>query len=166
MVIAQGSHAPMRGIEVYRGRPIFYDPGDLLRNGRVDKHPADFYLRWGYGPEARKADAGPHDGYAGREAVFGWREDAEDVVRSPLSTYSDDPGFFIPVCHMRGDGSISRVDIHPIYCMSGNRTVTGLPAFATGERAQTILGLLQELSEPYGTELRIEGDKAYLDLEA
>src|SRR5690606_24018445 len=27
LFIAQGSHAPMRGIEIYKGCPIFYDPG-------------------------------------------------------------------------------------------------------------------------------------------
>jgi poly-gamma-glutamate synthesis protein (capsule biosynthesis protein) len=164
VVIAQGSHAPMRGIEVYRGRPIFYDPGDLFRLGRADKQPADFYLRWGYGPEARFPDAGPHDAYRAREAVFGWGAGARDLIKSPREIYSHDPGFFIPVCHVGEGFRIARVTLRPAVWLAGPKSGAGLPAFAEADRAAEILERVAELSAPYGTEITIDGDVGTIEI--
>jgi poly-gamma-glutamate capsule biosynthesis protein CapA/YwtB (metallophosphatase superfamily) len=42
--IGQGSHAKPRGIELYKKRPIFYDPGDFIgMSNTVTRLPADFF---------------------------------------------------------------------------------------------------------------------------
>ncbi len=164
LFIAQGSHAPMRGIEIYKGVPIFYDPGDLFRLGRPDKVPADFYTRWGYGPEARQPNAGPVEAYSARNAVFGWGDQPKEMFPTPREIYSHEPGFFIPVCEMTPEYRVSRVTITPCVWLKGRKAESGLPGVARGDRAQAILRKLAELSAPYGTEITITGDTAVIDL--
>jgi poly-gamma-glutamate capsule biosynthesis protein CapA/YwtB (metallophosphatase superfamily) len=165
VVIAQGSHAPMRGIEIYKARPIFYDPGDLfLIGGRFDRQPADFYLRWGHGPEARLPAAGLPEALLARRRVLAWGDDAKDRIPVPRTRYSHEPGFFVPVCSVGSDFRIERVTIHPCVWLRGNRSHTGLPALATGARAEAVLREVDALSRPYGTELRIDNDKARIEI--
>jgi poly-gamma-glutamate capsule biosynthesis protein CapA/YwtB (metallophosphatase superfamily) len=167
VVIAQGSHAPMRGIEIYQGRPIFYDPGDLfLIGGRFDRQPADFYLRWGHGPEARRPGAGLPEAVLARRRVLAWGDDAQDRIPIPRTRYSHEPGFFLPVCSVGEDFSIERVAIHPCVWLEGNRSHTGLPALARGAQAEAVLRRLDELCRPYGTELRLDADTAYIEIGA
>lgn len=162
--IAQGSHAPIRGIEIYKGRPIFYDPGDLFRLGRPDKVPSDFYTRWGYGPEARVPNAGPVEAYIARNAVFGWGDQPKEMFPTPSEIYSHEPGFFIPVCEMTPDYRVTKITITPCIWLKGSKAEYGLPGIARGEAAQKILNRLAELSEPYGTKIKICGDIAEIDL--
>lgn len=164
LFIAQGSHAPMRGIEIYKGCPIFYDPGDLFRLGRPDKVPADFYTRWGYGPAARQPNAGPPEAYAARNAVFGWGDQPKEMFPTPREIYSHAPGFFIPVCETGPDFRVTRITITPCIWLSGSKAEGGLPGIATGAAAQAILRKLAALSAPYGTGITITGDTAEIDL--
>ena len=56
--VAEGSHAPLRGIEVYKNRPIFYDPGDFMgMSSTVTRLPSDSYWILGYDSEVRKWEA-------------------------------------------------------------------------------------------------------------
>lgn len=187
LVVAQGSHAPIRGIEIYHGRPIFYDPGDLfVMGGRGERQPQDYYMRWGYGPEARELGAGlpevrvarqrvslgglageqqPHSGGEGEGGGEQESAPSRATVASPAhSGYSDDPGFFIPRCTVNADFTVNHITIHPAVWLTGHRSEAGLPAIATGQRAQEILAHLSDLCEPYGTKLRIDGDLAHIDL--
>lgn len=44
--IGEGSHAPLRGIEIYKNKAIFYDPGDfIVMNNTITRLPSDFYSR-------------------------------------------------------------------------------------------------------------------------
>ena len=162
--IAQGSHAPIRGIQIHAGRPIFYDPGDLFRLGRPDKVPADFYPRWGYGPEARQPGAGPAEAYLARNTVFGWGDRPKDMFPTPIEIYAHEPGFFIPVCEMTPDYRVTKIRITPCVWLEGSKAVGGLPAIARGEAAAAVLNRLADLSAPYGTKIRITGDTAEIDL--
>src|SRR5690606_25187692 len=49
--IAEGAHSLLRGIEIYRGKPIFYDPGDLFKDGNSKIRPLSEYY-WTQGTEA------------------------------------------------------------------------------------------------------------------
>jgi poly-gamma-glutamate capsule biosynthesis protein CapA/YwtB (metallophosphatase superfamily) len=167
MVIAQGSHAPMRGIEIHRGRPIFYDPGEPFPGGgRVEPQPADFYLRWGNGPEARRPDAGLPEALSARRRVLPLGDGTTAVVAAPRSRFSQDPGFVIPVCTVGPDFTIERVTLRPGVWLAGDRSRAGLPVLASGLRAEAVLRHIDELSRPFGTELQIEGDQASIDLDA
>jgi poly-gamma-glutamate synthesis protein (capsule biosynthesis protein) len=160
VVIVQGAHAPMRGIEIHRGRPIFYDPGDLVKVGRPDRQPADYYARWGFGKEARLPDAGIAEAYPAGARMFGAA--GRDFRVSPCEAYSREPGFFVPVCEVGEDLRISRISLHPMRWLTGTRQETGLPALCDGPRATEILKHLATLSEPYGTSIAIDGSVGYI----
>jgi hypothetical protein len=158
VVVVQGSHAPLRGIEVRDGVPIFYEPGDLFRLGRPDKVPQDFYTRWGYGEKPRAADAGPPEAYEARKNVYGWGDGTPDFILSPKTMYGAEPGFVVPICHLAPGGAVTQIDLHPMRYVQANKQDTGLPGRARGEEAAAVLAWLQELSAPYGTEIVVDGD--------
>jgi Bacterial capsule synthesis protein PGA_cap len=163
-VIVQGSHAPIRGIEIYQGAPIFYDPGPLFRLGRRDKQPQDFYTRWGNGPDARSASAGILEAFAAREGALGSSARTHDV-RSPLEGVSHDPGFFIPVCQVDSENHrVTRVTLYPASWMTTPRAATGFPMTAPSGTAEATLDLVASLSGSYGTRVHIQGNAATIDL--
>ena len=153
--LAQGSHAPLRGIEIYKGRPIFYDPGDPFALGRADRVPADFYLRWGYDPKARRPGATPADAYEAWKPVFG-RDPESGAILSPKEPYSRNPGFVLPVCQFNSDLELHGITLYPATWLMHPRSHEGLPALAKDEQGTQILRRVEQLSEPYGTEIRIE----------
>lgn len=151
VVLVQGSHAPMRGIEVFEGVPILYDPGPLFRLGRREAQPHDFYLRWGNPPAVRSFDAELAD-------AFGARDDTHVAmpVLSPMEGNGHEPGFFLPVCEV--DATTHRVlavDLHPMTWSRARRASTGFPAVAPPETAVAVLERVAELSKPYGTTVAI-----------
>lgn len=162
VVIVQGSHSPLRGIEIHRGRPIFYDTGDILGvGGRWSVQPDEFYRRWGHdGPETRRLDAGVPEVFGSHMRLL-----ETGKVPSPRTIYTHGLGFFVPVLTVRDDYSISGVTIHPGANLTGSRAQAGLPSLAKGERAQAILQQLDELCRPYNTKLQIDGEQAYIDLD-
>ena len=62
-------------------------------------------------------------------------------------------------------GQLKEVELHPID-MGYGRPIPqrGRPVLAEGEMAQEILKWLQDVSEPYGTEITIEGEVGYIRL--
>ena len=162
VVIVQGSHAPMRGIEIHRGRPIFYDPGDLVKVGRPDRQPADYYLRPGFGHESRRPDATIADAYAASARMFGAGSAAFRV--SPTEGYSREPGFFVPVCTVGERMEVESVELHPMRWMTGTRQAAGLPSAVTGDAARAVLEHAAALSEPYGTRIAIQAGTGHIRL--
>jgi hypothetical protein len=156
VVLVQGSHAPMRGIEVHGGVPIFYDPGPLFRLGRREAQPHDFYMRWGNDDFVRSFDAGLLDAFGARDTATGGAGSGK-IVHSPLEGNDHEPGFVVPVCTVDADThTVASVDLHPMTWSKTCRATTGFPARASGPRAQAILSRVAELSEPYGTTLSLE----------
>jgi hypothetical protein len=156
VVLLQGSHAPMRGIEIRDGVPIFYDPGPLFRLGRREAQPHDFYMRWSNDDSVRSFDAGLLDAFGARDTATGGPSSG-NIVRSPLEGNDHEPGFVVPVCTVDADThTVISVELHPMVWSTARRATTGFPARASGERAQAILARVAELSEPYGTTLSVE----------
>lgn len=158
IVLVQGSHAPMRGIEIRCGIPVFYDPGPLFRLGRREAQPQDFYLRWGNRGPVRSLDAGPLDAFGERDHALGGAG-SRKTVHSPAEGNNHDPGFVVPVCIV--DAATHRVisvQLHPMTWSSASRATTGFPVLARGPRAQAILSHLGELSSPYGTVVSVDTD--------
>ncbi len=61
------------------------------------------------------------------------------------------------------DGKLSEVRLHPIELTYNVRMAQrGLPRLASPEAAQRILTRLQDLSEPLGTVIRIEGGVGFI----
>ena len=151
-VIGHGPHV-LRGIEVYEGAPIFYSLGDfMIQNETVSRLPAEIYERYGLDAhESLPADlfdervfdeAGNRTGFLSDEAFW------ETVV---------------PVCEY-GPNGLERVELHPATLgFEGSRSERGWPRAAESEAAIRILTRLAGLSEPYGTQIRIDGDVGVIE---
>ena len=141
----------MRGIEVFAGVPILYDPGPLFRLGRREAQPQDFYARWGNDARVRSLDAGLLDAFGARDTALGGEGSAKAVL-SPRQGYEHHPGFFVPVCEVDASTHrVTRVELHPMGWSQASRAASGFPVRATGPAAKEVLDHVAELSVPYGT---------------
>jgi poly-gamma-glutamate synthesis protein (capsule biosynthesis protein) len=134
--VGHGPHV-LRGIELYNGGIIFYSLGDLVfQNETVALQPADNYDNYDLGPQAVAADF-----YDARTSF----------VNNPLVWES-----VVARVTFR-DGKLAAVELHPITLGHGlPRAQRGRPLLAGGETAARIIGDLRRLSEPLGTEVRLE----------
>jgi poly-gamma-glutamate capsule biosynthesis protein CapA/YwtB (metallophosphatase superfamily) len=150
--VAQGSHAPLRGIEIYHGRPIFYDPGDFIKMSRTTaRQPADFYMRPDYGATARAWNATFSEGQDAKEAAYN--------PINPPAAYSTKPGVVLARCHFAPSGMFDQLELVPVNFLSRPRSALGIPTVATGGAARAVLEHIQRLSKPFGTDIRIKGDR-------
>ena len=157
--VAQGSHAPFRGIEIHRGRPIFYDPGDLVLMSRtISRLPADFYWRI---PDAnRRRQASTADGM-----------DALDTY-PPKPPYNPPGGFFaqpvtgalVPVCSFDRDNRLVEIKLHPVTLTKTPRSRRGLPLQAQPDVAREIIEFVATLSAPYGTTIKFHDNAGLVEL--
>jgi poly-gamma-glutamate capsule biosynthesis protein CapA/YwtB (metallophosphatase superfamily) len=143
--VAEGSHAPTRGIEVYRNRPIFYDPGDFISmSATVTRLPSDSYWRAGYTPNVRQWEATPADNFDSRAAL--------PKPLSPPGGYFTAPvnGSVVAVCSF-AEGRLAGVKLHPFTRAHGPRSRAGIPMMADPATGKRIIAYLGELSAPFGT---------------
>lgn len=149
--IGQGSHAPLRGIEIYKGKPIFYDPGDFIgMSNTVTRMPADFYSRPGYDTGVSKWEATPADGFDARGALPKRLNppggtSSEQVVGSVVALYSLDE-----------EGKEDELKVYPITMIRKPRSKSGISLLAEAETAKKIVGYLQDLSAPFHTEIELK----------
>ena len=140
--IGHGPHR-IRGIEVYRGKPIFYSLANfVMQNETVELQPHDNYAAQGL----------PH------EAQPGEFQDVR-IDRAGSSSFPAGKMFWesvVPVVEFQG-GELAEVRLYPITLgFQSPRPVRGRPMLADDALGQEILEELTELSNPYGTSLKIE----------
>ncbi len=139
--VGHGPHV-LRGIEIYKGKPIFYSLGDFIfQNETVPFQPADNYQRYDLEPEALVAD------------FYDARQSSGGFPANPLIWES-------VVARIRYlDGEVAEIQLHPITLGHGSpRPRRGRPLMARGELAAKILGDVQRLSEAMGTTVEIRDD--------
>jgi len=145
-------HGPhfLRGIEIYRNRPIFYSLGNFIfQNESVLWLPDEAYRRFGLGYDQTPGD------YLDTRSGGGER------------AFAGDPVFWqsvVAVCNYAG-GQLREVLLHPID-MGHGRPIPqrGRPVLAEGPIAQQTLKWLQDVSRPFGTEIAIQGDVGVIRL--
>jgi poly-gamma-glutamate synthesis protein (capsule biosynthesis protein) len=132
--VGHGPHI-LRGIEIYKGKPIFYDLGE-------------FFREWDWSCDC---NVSPNGDVTQAENVVGGLE-ARGVVE-PINYES-------AIALSKFDkGRMQEVVIFPIWArQDGPLSRRGLPMTAPPEIAQRILQRLQKLSEPFGTRMTIEGN--------
>lgn len=148
-------HGPLqlRGIEIYKGKPIFYSMGMLFyQNELVKVLPKDFYDRFNLGPDAR-----PSEAFAG-VPYFKPQSKTDIHYRSVIARV---------VFH---DGHPSRVILTPIELNVGDPVAklpdVGAPYLASPAVGREILEYLQKLSAPYGTKINIENGIGIININA
>jgi len=146
--LGHGPHQ-LRGIEVYRGRPIFYSLGNFvfmentqqpLTRGAYDKDGLREYETEAEFLERKRV-----------HGVFGEQIWYESVVA---------------VSRFNGDGALRAVELHPIELhWDGPRDADrGIPRLADPPTAERILRRLQRLSKAFGTEIAIREGVGHLSL--
>ena len=146
---AHGPHA-LRGIEIYKGKPIFYSLGNFIfQNEAVQWVPEPAYSGQSLGVDATPGDWGHQRSGGGKYGFAG------DLVhyRSAVCTVDF------------SDGKLKEIKIYPID-MGFQKVIAqrGRPVLAEGESAQWSLERLKEASKVFGTEIKIEGDVGFVKL--
>src|SRR5581483_2137450 len=141
VVAGHGPHF-LRGIEIYKGRPIFYSLGNFVfHNDTVRWQPEPAYARQGLGAEHTPGD-------------WGAARSGEGAYGFPV-----DSAFYhsvIAVCFF-DDWELREVRLYPIDLGFGKTmSQRGRPLAATPPVADEVLQWLQRLSQPYGTQIENE----------
>jgi poly-gamma-glutamate capsule biosynthesis protein CapA/YwtB (metallophosphatase superfamily) len=138
VVVGHGPHV-LRGIEIYRGKPIFYSLGDFIfQNETLDRLPYENYEPYELGPDSHVADFNDARYDLDRRSFPANREIWEAVVAAP---------------RWQGEELVELV-LHPISLGFGQpRWVRGRPMLATGELAEKIIEDIRVRSERFGTEI-------------
>jgi poly-gamma-glutamate synthesis protein (capsule biosynthesis protein) len=143
MFLAHGPHF-LRGIEIYKNRPIFYSLGNFIfQNETVRRVPDPAYRGMGLSYDHTPGD-------------WGLERSLGETVG-----FAADPVFYrsaVPVCRYE-NGELKEVLIYPIELGFGQpMSQRGRPVLADSRVAQDVLKWLQRLSKPYGTNIEIKGD--------
>lgn len=159
IVLNQGTHSPLRGIELYAGSPIFYDPGDLIMMlDSIDRQPAAYFDRFAADLDCPPWEAGVSDVYEARPAAY-------HNAQNPPGGYESGSvhGFVVPVCEFDDDYRLERIELTPGGFLEGSHGRAGIPTRVSGEEANDILEYIAEASEPYDTDVVIDGDSGLIE---
>lgn len=146
VVIGHGPHA-LRGIEIYKGKVIFYSLGNFLF-------------------ETETVEYQPYDAFANRNMPLDMKVGSYMDDRSKNGTvgYGVLPEIWFSV--MAGwtmeNGAVTQVQLYPISLgMERKRSQKGTPVMTHDEK---VLEYLARLSEPYGTKIEIRDGAGYIDV--
>ena len=132
MVLGTGPHV-LRGIEIYKGRPIFYSLGDFIYQYRTpDRIPADILHQRDI-QMPRPLNVSVWD-----------RRESREVLESVM------------VRMVTNQGKLKRIQLLPI-TIDDEGPLYGVPKLAGTKRGAEILARMQKLSEPYGTKIVSKG---------
>jgi poly-gamma-glutamate synthesis protein (capsule biosynthesis protein) len=135
----------LQGIEVYRGKPIFYSLGNFIfENETIRRLPSDVYEMYGLGFEATPAD------------VYDCRTVDETGKRKGFAA---DPRYWrsvVAMCAFEGQ-DLSHIELHPVTLeFEKARHRRGCPRMATEPLARSVIGEIARLSAPFGTTIDYE----------
>lgn len=149
MFVGHGPHV-LRGVEIYKGKPILYSLGDFIfQNETLLRLPSENYETY-----ALEADKHVND----------FNDARYDFDRR---SFPADPLIWEAVVAMpkfRGK-QLTELAFHPITLGHGQaRSVRGRPLFAEGALGQKILGDLVKLSGEMGTTITVRDGIGYVEL--
>ncbi|RUW47263.1 CapA family protein [Mesorhizobium sp. M1A.F.Ca.ET.072.01.1.1] len=143
------NHGPhhVRGIEIYKGRPIFYALGNFFNQDLRSPVGADMFDAHGKDPRIdTDAEVSAHEmaiGYPTAEGFIPLRdaEFYESVIG--VSCFEDN--------------QLAEIRLYPIELRRLNRFANrGVPRLAPAAQGHAILNRIQELSEAFGTKIEID----------
>lgn len=146
--VGEGSHSPLRGIELYKTKPIFYDPGDFIDMFcTVTRLPFDSFWRLGHGPDLRKWETTATDNFDFRAAL--------PPPLNPPGGYFSAPvnGSVVGVCSFKSGGELVGIRLYPFTLISKPSSRVGIPIMADPGMGKQIIDYLKKLSAPFGTRI-------------
>jgi poly-gamma-glutamate capsule biosynthesis protein CapA/YwtB (metallophosphatase superfamily) len=153
--IQQGAHRGIGGIEVYKDRPIIYDPGDfIVMHNTVTRLPTDFYLNETYSAGETRLlpwDSTPSEAFDAREKLNPMKDYAPEVA-----------GSLVIVCIFEGN-SLRELRCYPVIHIT-NRPQSGIPILAKRDEAKRIIEYLGKMSSLYGTEVTQKDDVGIISI--
>ncbi|MBK3662772.1 CapA family protein [Bradyrhizobium diazoefficiens] len=149
--IGHGPHR-LRGIEIYKRRPIFYSLGNFIMDDLRTPVGADMFDAYGRDPRSHT--------------------DAEVTVSEMSEGYRTDPGFSDPVFYDSivtvsrfEKNQLTEIRLYPIDLGHSKRFANrGVPRLAPAPQANVILERLKAMSKPFGTHIAIEDDTGIIEL--
>ncbi len=148
VVVGHGPHQ-LRGIEIYKGKVIFYSLGNFaMMNNSLDQLPADVFDQFGVDPASATVP---------------------ELLQSRNTRSFADPRFYEAVVAKIGyaRGKANEVRLYPIDLgVDLTGAARGVPRTASKKIGQRILERLQRLSADYGTKIAIENGVGLIRLSA
>ena len=143
-------HGPhfTRGIEIYKGKPIFYGLGNFVFQNETYKWaPHDTYMTHGLGYEHTTADVWDTRTKKGTASHYSNAKYWHGIVAQPIFNGWD----------------LEEVRLHIVDLGYGQpRSRNGRPVLADDTVAGAALERLKRLSEPYGTKIKIVGNRGII----
>jgi poly-gamma-glutamate synthesis protein (capsule biosynthesis protein) len=151
LFVGHGPHV-LRGVEIYKGKPILYSLGDFIfQNETLLRLPSENYETYALDSAAHVAD-------------FNDRRYDNDKAGFPADRLIWEAVVAVPRFEGR---TLRELALHPITLGFGQgRTTRGRPLLAEGELAAKILGDVERLSKPFGTRLSIRNGVGYIETAA
>ncbi|MER8927726.1 CapA family protein [Mesorhizobium sp. M0859] len=149
--IGHGPHQ-LRGIEIYKGRPIFYSLGNFMFDNLQTPIGAEMFAAYGKDPRVNT--------------------DADLIVDVMVQGFETDGGFTNPVYYESliavsrfEQNRLSELRLYPVELGYSARFANrGVPRPAPAPQARAILERLQKLSESFGTEIAIQNEVGVIRL--
>jgi poly-gamma-glutamate synthesis protein (capsule biosynthesis protein) len=149
MFVGHGPHV-LRGVEIYKGKPILYSLGDFIfQNETLLRLPSENYEGLNLGTGAGVNDF--------NDARYNFDKSGFPADRMIWEAVVAVPTF-------RGE-RLTELALHPITLGFGkSRSVRGRPLFAEGEVGQKILGDITKLSAEMGTKITVRNGVGFVEL--
>jgi poly-gamma-glutamate capsule biosynthesis protein CapA/YwtB (metallophosphatase superfamily) len=149
LFVGHGPHV-LRGIEIYKGKPILYSLGDFIfQNETLQRLPSENYETYDLGTASHVNDF--------NDARYNFDKSGFPADRLIWEAVVAVPTF-------RGK-KLTALALHPITLGFGQpRSVRGRPLFAEGELGQKILADLVRLSTPMGTHITVRDGVGFVQL--
>lgn len=147
--VGHGPHV-LQGIEIYRGKPILYSLGDFIfQNETLQRLPSDNYEAFDLAEINHVAD-------------FNDARYKNDTEGFPAIPEIWEAVIAVPTFRNR---QLVELALHPIDLGFGKpRQVRGRPILAGSELGRKIIGDLERLSAPFGTEIEMRRGVGYVKL--
>ncbi|WP_163970437.1 CapA family protein [Oceanobacillus halotolerans] len=147
IVVGHGPHL-LRGMEMYKGKPIFYSLGNFIgQNELIYKLPADSYRRFGIEETFTPSEVFRIRSDNGQKGFPG-----DDLYWQTV----------MPVCYFE-DEQLTGIDIVPVGLSHGNKPYKrGTPYLAKSIDAEKIIGDFSNLSIEFGTHISYHDGFGYV----
>lgn len=160
MFFGAGSHC-IRGIEIYKGKPIFYSLGDFIHNiCTQQRQPTDAYESVKYGrswirgypvPDVDVMWATPADYY---DYTYDPNLPTSTLVKQKMWLTTHLSWTTILPSITMTNGKVSDLKLYPVTLQKDKpRSQRGRPILALGKEAEEIIQRTKKLSAPFGTEI-------------
>lgn len=155
VVVGHGAHF-LRGVEIYHGKPIFYNLGSLLMEFEAGESiiAPEMYEAYGYGADSRPSDLHSNRAKDKNGNFIGFNAERRFSENCLLQIDRNE------------DGSVAYGLIPIDLTMENERVLErGLPKIASTEVAEQIAEHMTAYSAPYGTKLTYDRESGLIRID-